>query len=224
MVENLVQIELSYINTKHPDFHEANLIQKALTSGDFDNHNHNNTSTKMNLNQTTSTPATTPKAINETVTIKDSKPQQNPVTNSAAVNSFLFNNATKNYQQSILNTTNSNMNSLDLNGNSAMVRKLTPREQRDCEVIERLIRSYFVIIRKNIQDSVPKSIMHFLVNDIKDNLQSELVASLYKTNKNDEVLEESPHIATRRREATQMLDALQRASLIISEVRETTLW
>jgi dynamin 1-like protein len=36
MVENLVQIELSYINTKHPDFHEANLIQKALTSGDLE--------------------------------------------------------------------------------------------------------------------------------------------------------------------------------------------
>lgn len=36
MVENLVQIELAYINTKHPDFHEASLIQKALTSGDLE--------------------------------------------------------------------------------------------------------------------------------------------------------------------------------------------
>ena len=34
MVENLVQIELAYINTKHPDFHEANLFQRAY--GDFD--------------------------------------------------------------------------------------------------------------------------------------------------------------------------------------------
>lgn len=104
------------------------------------------------------------------------------------------------------------------------MRKLTGREQRDCEVIERLIRSYFLIIRKSIQDSVPKAIMHFLVNDVKDNLQSELVASLYKTSKNDDVLEESPHIATRRREASEMLEALQKASMIISEIRETTLW
>jgi dynamin 1-like protein len=36
MVENLVQIELAYINTKHPDFSEATLIQRALTSGDLD--------------------------------------------------------------------------------------------------------------------------------------------------------------------------------------------
>lgn len=31
-------------------------------------------------------------------------------------------------------------------------RKLSAREQRDCEVIERLIKSYFLIVRKNIQD------------------------------------------------------------------------
>lgn len=34
MVENLVGIELAYINTKHPDFHEAGLIHRALTNGD----------------------------------------------------------------------------------------------------------------------------------------------------------------------------------------------
>lgn len=65
--------------------------------------------------------------------------------------------------------------------------------------------------------------MHFLVNDVKDNLQSELVANLYKTSQ-DEILEESPYIAARRREASEMLEALQKASLIISEIRETTLW
>ena len=30
-VENLVAIELAYINTKHPDFHEAQLAHRALT-------------------------------------------------------------------------------------------------------------------------------------------------------------------------------------------------
>ena len=46
--------------------------------------------------------------------------------------------------------------------------------------IERLIKSYFLIVRKNIQDTVPKAIMHFLVNFVQDNLQSELVSHLYK--------------------------------------------
>ncbi|KAG7249833.1 hypothetical protein CRUP_018463, partial [Coryphaenoides rupestris] len=31
-------------------------------------------------------------------------------------------------------------------------RRLTTREQRDCEVIQRLIKSYFLIVRKSIQD------------------------------------------------------------------------
>ena len=34
-------------------------------------------------------------------------------------------------------------------------------------VSERLIKSYYLIVRKNIQDSIPKAIMHFLVNYIK---------------------------------------------------------
>jgi len=72
-------------------------------------------------------------------------------------------------------------------------------------VSERLIRSYFLIIQKNIQDSVPKAIMHFLVNYVKDNLQSELVSCLYKTDGIDKMLEESEHISTRRREASEML-------------------
>ena len=76
--------------------------------------------------------------------------------------------------------------------------------------LERLIRSYFLIVRKNIQDSVPKAIMHFLVNFVQDQLQSELVALLYKTsaNEHDELLNESSHIAQRRKDAQEMLEVI----------------
>ncbi len=76
--------------------------------------------------------------------------------------------------------------------------------------LEKLIRSYFLIVRKNIQDSVPKAIMHFLVNFVKDQLQSELVASLYKTSthEHDELLDESGHIAQRRKDAQEMLEVI----------------
>lgn len=47
--------------------------------------------------------------------------------------------------------------------------------------------------------------MHFLVNYIKDNLQSELVSHLYKPEEIDKLLDESEHIAARRREAADML-------------------
>ena len=109
-------------------------------------------------------------------------------------------------------------------------RKLSEREQRDCDVIgrdkniyffkeyyfmlfiyihflftERLIKSYFYIVRKSIQDSVPKADMHFLVNYVKDNLQSELVTHLYKSDHAEVLLNESEHVAVRRKEAADML-------------------
>lgn len=74
-------------------------------------------------------------------------------------------------------------------------------------VSERLIKSYFYIVRKSIQDTVPKAVMHFLVNFVKDNLQSELVTHLYKADNADQLLDESEHIAQRRREAADMLKA-----------------
>uniref|UniRef100_A0A3P9HLC5 Dynamin-1-like protein n=1 Tax=Oryzias latipes TaxID=8090 RepID=A0A3P9HLC5_ORYLA len=105
-----------------------------------------------------------------------------------------------------------------------VTRKLSAREQRDCEVIERLIKSYFLIVRKNIQDSVPKAVMHFLVNHVKDCLQSELVGQLYKAPLLDDLLIESEDMAQRRTEAADMLKALQKSSQVIAEIRETHMW
>ncbi|KAK3565807.1 hypothetical protein QTP86_015566 [Hemibagrus guttatus] len=103
-------------------------------------------------------------------------------------------------------------------------RKLSTREQRDCEVIQRLIKCYFLIVRKNIQDSVPKAVMHFLVNFVKERLQSELVGQLYKQPLLQELLIESQETAQQRTEVAHMLEALQKANNIISEIRETHLW
>uniref|UniRef100_A0A8C4HKU3 Dynamin-1-like protein n=1 Tax=Dicentrarchus labrax TaxID=13489 RepID=A0A8C4HKU3_DICLA len=103
-------------------------------------------------------------------------------------------------------------------------RKLSAREQRDCEVIQRLIKCYFLIVRKSIQDSVPKTVMHFLVNFVKEHLQSELVGQLYKQPLLQELLIESQDTAQQRTEVAQMLEALKKANNIISEIRETHLW
>uniref|UniRef100_A0A8D3DIW9 Interferon-induced GTP-binding protein Mx n=1 Tax=Scophthalmus maximus TaxID=52904 RepID=A0A8D3DIW9_SCOMX len=103
-------------------------------------------------------------------------------------------------------------------------RKLSAREQRDCEVIQRLIKCYFLIVRKSIQDSVPKTVMHFLVNFVKEHLQSELVGQLYKQALLQELLIESQDTAQQRTEVAQMLEGLKKANNIISEIRETHLW
>ena len=69
-----------------------------------------------------------------------------------------------------------------------------------------------------------QAVMHFMVNFVKDNLQSELVSSLYKAEQIESLLSESEHIGQRRKEAAETLEALQKASQIISEIRETHVW
>uniref|UniRef100_A0A674APY9 Dynamin-1-like protein n=1 Tax=Salmo trutta TaxID=8032 RepID=A0A674APY9_SALTR len=177
MVHNLVQIELAYINTKHPDFTDAAQVSASVNSqqdGD-----------KCWMNE---------KVAEEKAPVAG------------------FSSPVKGQAINLLDTA------------VPVSRKLSAREQRDCEVIQRLIKCYFLIVRKSIQDSVPKTVMHFLVNFVKERLQSELVGQLYKQNLLQGLLIESQDTAQQRTEVAQMLEALQKASNIISEIRETHLW
>jgi dynamin 1-like protein len=47
-------------------------------------------------------------------------------------------------------------------------------------VIKNLIQSYFDLVKINIIDQVPKTIMAFLVNESRRRAQSELVEEIYK--------------------------------------------
>ncbi|XP_076270747.1 dynamin related protein 1 isoform X1 [Rhynchophorus ferrugineus] len=271
MVENLVAIELAYINTKHPDFYkDISTVPSMIKSGE------------------PSRPANRPKSMyGKPIQQIQHEPQEmiphNRMLTSQEPGDFFnylfrilpmanyndFMNVIKVRSNSnpqlnddatswVSNLTSAQQNGTkenDLNHgnkileghpesdirsvlspdkpvnllpqvpiNSNTYRSLSPNEEHDCEIIERLIKSYFYIVRKSIQDTVPKAIMHFLVNFVKDNLQSELVTCLYKADNADQLLDESEHIAQRRKEAGDMLKALQRAAHIISEIRETHMW
>ena len=71
---------------------------------------------------------------------------------------------------------------------------------------------------------VPKAVMKFLVNYVRDNLQSELVRVLYNTENIDDLLVESDLMSQRRKDAAEMLEALNKANNVISEIRETHIW
>ncbi|XP_053973535.1 dynamin-1-like protein isoform X4 [Hylaeus volcanicus] len=208
MVENLVAIELAYVNTKHPDFHkDAALVSSLLKNSDGD-------SVKQNRRLPSSS---TTIITNDTVN-KDQQGHQN--------HWLLSNLLPQGRSDSTSSMDGSPQKAINLLPEVPMQtsRKLSDREQRDCNVIERLIKSYFYIVRKSIQDSVPKAVMHFLVNYVKDNLQSELVTHLYKSDHAEVLLNESEHVAIRRKEAADMLKALTQAGHIISEIRETHMW
>jgi dynamin 1-like protein len=53
------------------------------------------------------------------------------------------------------------------------------REQTETDMIKRLIVSYFNVVKKNINDSVPKTIVTFLVNHCRNSCEKILVNNLY---------------------------------------------
>ncbi|RKP26884.1 Dynamin GTPase effector domain-containing protein [Syncephalis pseudoplumigaleata] len=96
--------------------------------------------------------------------------------------------------------------------------QLTDREEAEVQLIRTLITSYFNIVRKSIQDLVPKAIMHLLVDQTRDAVQNRLVAALYREDLFNVLLQEDEAIATERARCQSMLDVYNRAFSIISEV------
>lgn len=95
---------------------------------------------------------------------------------------------------------------------------LSEREQLECELIRRLIVSYFGIVREIIQDQVPKAIMCLLVNYIKNHIQNRLVVKLYNEQYFDELLQEDETIQMERDKCVNLLKTYREASRIISDV------
>jgi hypothetical protein len=87
---------------------------------------------------------------------------------------------------------------------------------------ELLIHSYFNIVKREMIDMVPKAITLTLVNHSKENLQRELLQELYKPDVLDDLLRESEHVVSRRREVVATLAALNKAdeSVTIQPKRE----
>ncbi|XP_036615723.1 dynamin-1-like protein isoform X3 [Trichosurus vulpecula] len=243
MVHNLVAIELAYINTKHPDFADACGLMNNNIEEQRRNRLARELPSTMPRDKSSKVPGTLAPASQEPSTAASAEADgkmvpvggigdgaQEPTTGNwrgmlktSKAEELLAEEKSKPIPIMPASPQKGHaVNLLDVP--VPVARKLSAREQRDCEVIERLIKSYFLIVRKNIQDSVPKAVMHFLVNHVKDTLQSELVGQLYKSLLLDDLLTESEDMAQRRKEAADMLKALQRASQIIAEIRETHLW
>jgi len=96
----------------------------------------------------------------------------------------------------------------------------TDRERVEMEIIKSLISSYFGIVRKNFIDMVPKTIMYFLVNHVRDAMQNELVSELYRDAEIGTLMQEAEDIAQRRQTCTEMRDLLSKALEIVNEVRD----
>ena len=209
MVQDIVRIELSYINTNHPDFTDGAAVVSSMLAA-------NDVRKRRNLTSSPHPPDENGAMNASTLPSETTAPSSR---NGAWITGYL-----KGDTASVMGDADleDDMRSIDLN--QPRNRELTDRENMDSELIQRLIRSYFNIIRKNVQDSVPKSVMCFLVDHVKTKLQSVLVAKLYRPELLDDLLSEAEQVHVRRTEAAEMLEALQRSAAIIGEIRDAHVW
>mmetsp|Transcript_5175 Transcript_5175/g.13283 ORF Transcript_5175/g.13283 Transcript_5175/m.13283 type:complete len:223 (-) Transcript_5175:1818-2486(-) len=87
-------------------------------------------------------------------------------------------------------------------------------------IIKRLIESYLAISRKNVLDLTPKTIMYFLVNQVKENVHTELIRALYQEDLFDDLLKEDEAVAMMRTNYRETAEMLRKAMNVLSSVRD----
>jgi len=93
------------------------------------------------------------------------------------------------------------------------------RKELEVTLVQNLIRSYFDIVARDFSDKVPKQIMAFMVNKLKDSLQNELITALYEDATVEQLMAEPPEVAQQRQDVAAREQALLQAANLLSDTR-----
>lgn len=98
---------------------------------------------------------------------------------------------------------------------------ITVEDAHDLEtdLILSLIQSYFTIVRRNLADAVPKACMHLLVNHCLTALPTRLVSELYREERFGDLLAEDEQVAKQRQRCEEALKAYREAASLLGDVR-----
>ncbi|KAG7227292.1 hypothetical protein INR49_000296 [Caranx melampygus] len=100
---------------------------------------------------------------------------------------------------------------------------MDPQLERKVETIRNLVDSYMAIVNKCIRDLMPKTIMHLMINNVKDFINAELLAQLYSAGDQNALMDESQEQAQRRDEVLRTHQALKEALAIIGDISTSTI-
>ncbi|CAK78344.1 unnamed protein product (macronuclear) [Paramecium tetraurelia] len=232
IIQNLLEIEIGYINTSHPDFvsgmdlvnreeqrqqpqqiiREKSPVQSESESGKFLNFwpFKNNKQTELYdskldiLNNKRKQNTLKPKKL-EQIDESQILQQQSVINKIAYVNQQYYVNDPKRQLPCVPNV-------IKLND------RPSKREQTEMDMIKDLIVSYFNLVKKNICDSIPKTIITFLVNQSRNLCERELIGVLYKSDSVDELLQENQFIQKSRKETKQTLISLKTCLNLLNEL------
>ncbi|XP_066348156.1 dynamin-related protein 3A-like isoform X2 [Miscanthus floridulus] len=93
----------------------------------------------------------------------------------------------------------------------------TEQDATEVAIVKLLIKSYYDIVRKSIEDAIPKAVMHFLVNHTKRDLHNFLIRKLYRENLLNELMRETDEVLIRRQCIQEMLEILKQAHRTLEE-------
>ncbi|CAN1803027.1 Dynamin-related protein 3B [Linum perenne] len=221
MIGHLIEMEMDYINTAHPNFIGGT---KAV---------------KMAEQQVISARAppviSKPKRASQVADAEKVAPSGNLGGSSWGISSIFRgintsprntsekSSTTMSYMEAVPRTDNveKTLSTIHLQQPPERLRPTeTPSEQESIEiiVIKLLLRSYYDIVRKNVEDLVPKTIMHFLVHHAKRELHSVMIKKLYRENLFEEMLQEPDEISLKRKRTRDTLKVLQQAFRTLEEL------
>lgn len=246
MIQDIISIEKAYINTSHPDFVGGpNAIKNAYSKNNRSRHEAQPSpplpatdGAHFHVNNSGSVLPEERSSI-DLGTDFDEPPVPQPDRN---VLSFLFRSGNGQQQpaQQIPMADLTGMDSNSVKTPPEFAERMAPVDrpddtlyqenslyenetlnEMDCEIIKELMKSYLEITKKNVEDLIPKTVMFFLVNYIKDNVQNELVREVYNNrNEYSVYLREDPAIAVRRGKLRRAKKYLLRALDVLAQVDE----
>ena len=242
MIKNLIDIEKSYINTSHPDFlgPEQSVLNLFEESGNvqFNNNNIKNFPFSGGAGNGLNTQTYNTGNVNlgsgtliENVNTQESNVNTNrSYNNTSSNNNYNYNYGKKDEMKYEIEDDKKklikpNTDPATVTNFPSQMRPSNPnsRDLMETCIIKNLISSYYHVVKKNICDFVPKTIMCFLVNQSKILAEKEMVSQLYNSSELQTLLEEDPLIEKRRKLCREALANLKESVDILLEIRDLKL-
>ncbi|KAI8079797.1 Dynamin central region-domain-containing protein [Halteromyces radiatus] len=215
-VESLIAIECAYINTNHPDFPGATATMAELQKRSSSFSSSSSSSSSSSRKNQLQVPSINGMDYHRR---NSSSPR-----NDSLLNYFFgyTNDKSTLHHPSVFSELPPSLektftNNLSIVEDHTQVSSPLEKDMIEVKLIRKLLTAYFNIVRRSIQDLVPKAIMHLLVNYTRETVQNRLVTSLYREELFDDLLQEDPVMAADRQRCKTMLDVYKKAFVIVSD-------
>jgi dynamin 1-like protein len=218
MISNLIDIEQAYINTSHPDFlgpeqSFVNIFDDSLVLDSNNNIGVNNSNRNFNDGNNI-------KSFN----VNSFQESAGKLFNKGINLEKDIRNGNKFYSKNKIDEYEIIRENIFLGYPNNMRPPIaSSRDIMETCIVKNLISSYYHVLKKNINDLVPKSIMCFLVNESKMMAEKEMVIQLFKSNELESLLQEDPYLGKKRKLIKESLVYLKNSIDIITNFSEISL-